>query len=93
MAEVRVKRVDPGSTKEKHRLRKLYATLCYYYPKYSLKDAQAMPARDLHLLITTAQKIEAKRMYDLTQIVASPHTKNGGGVKQLLNFFKDRMKD
>lgn len=72
--------------------RENYAMLCYYYPQYTLKDAQRIPARDLILLISTARKIEARKMYSLTQIVAAPHTNKGRGVKKLTEFYKKQSK-
>lgn len=68
--------------------RELYATVCYYYPQYTLKMVQDMAARDLNLLITTARRLEALKMYNLTQIVAAPHSKKGKGVSKLLEYFK-----
>lgn len=69
-------------------LREVYAELCYYYPQYTLKEAQELPARDVKLLLRVAQKQEAQRMFNLVQIVASPHTKGGKGVKKLSDFYK-----
>lgn len=68
--------------------RELYATVCYFYPQYKLKDIQEMPARDIQLLINTAQKYKSIDMYNLTNIAAAPHTKNGKGVKKLAEHFK-----
>lgn len=47
-----------------------------------------MPARDLSLLIGTAQKLEAIKMYNLTQAASAPHTNKGKGVKKLLDYYK-----
>lgn len=68
--------------------RELYATVCYYYPNYDLKKAQKLPARDINLLVKTAQKIEAMKFYNLTQIAAAPSSRKGKGVKKLLDHFK-----
>lgn len=87
MATVKAKRLSAVKGRNQTK-RELYATVCYYYAQYTLKDAQALPARDLNLLISTAQKIEAMRMHNLTQIAAAPHTKDGKGVKKLLDHFK-----
>lgn len=66
----------------------MYATLCYYFPQYTLADAAKLPFRDLQLLIKTAKRIEAGRMYNLTQIAAAPHTKKMQSVKKLSEHFK-----
>lgn len=68
--------------------RDLYATVCYYYPQYNLQQAQNLPGRDINLLIKTAQKMEAVKMYNLTQIVAAPNSHKGRSVKKLLDHFK-----
>lgn len=68
--------------------RETYAMVCYYYPAYTLKQVSRMPARDITLLIKTARKLEATRLYNLTQIVMAPHTKKGSAVKKLLDHFK-----
>jgi hypothetical protein len=68
--------------------REIYAEVCYYYPQYTLKDAQLLPARDIALLLVTAHRVEARNNYNLTQIAAAPHTKKGEGVKKLLDHFK-----
>lgn len=89
MARIEVKRVSAKA--EKLSKRELYATICWYYPQYSLKDAQGLPARDLNLLLKTAQKQEALTFLNLTQISAAPHTKNGQGVKSLMSRYKKAM--
>lgn len=61
---------------------------CYYYPAYKLDEVSRLPARDLYLLIKTAQKMEAIKMFNYTQIAAAPHTKKGTGVKKLAEHFK-----
>ena len=86
MATVKVKQVTrDGRGLSK---RELYATVCYYYPQYTLKQVQEMPARDIQLLINTARKLEAAQNYNLTQIVAAPHSKKGANVKKLLDHFE-----
>lgn len=85
MAEIQVARVQ--STKKDNK-RELYATVCYYYAQYTLQEVQKLPARDLYLLIRTAQKLEALKMYNLTNIAAAPHTKNGSAVKKIAEQFK-----
>lgn len=73
--------------------RDLYAMVCYFYPQYTLKEVPRIPAKNLILLIKTAQKMEAMKMYNLTQISAAPHTSKGRGVKTLLEHFKKMSKE
>lgn len=71
--------------------RELWATVCYYYPQYDLQSASQLPVRDIKLLLKVAEKLNAKDKYELVQIVASPHTKKGSGVKQLTDYFRKQM--
>lgn len=71
--------------------RGMWAMIAYYYPQYTLKEASQLSMRDINLLLKTARKINAEKMYNLTQIVASPHTKKGEGVKQLTKHFQGEM--
>lgn len=73
--------------------RTLYANVCFHYPQYTLQDVEAMPYRDVVLLLTTANKIEAARMYNFTMIASAPQSKNGKGVKTLMDYFKKILKD
>lgn len=68
--------------------RELYAEVCYFYPQYTLKEVAQLPARDVKLLLKVARRQEALRNFNLVQIVASPHTKKGMGVKKLSDYFK-----
>lgn len=74
---------------KKNEKRELYAEICYFYPQYTLQEASKLPARDLNLLLKVAHKQEAVKFYNLTQIVASPHTKKGKGVDTLSKHFKE----
>lgn len=82
----------PSSEKEPSN-RETWAAVCYYYPQYTLKEASELPARDIRLLLSTARKLEASRMFNLTQIAAAPHTKKGEGVKKLSQHFKELSRD
>lgn len=86
MAEIAVKKVQ--SKDRAYKKRDLYATVCYYYPQYTLQQVQKLPARDVQLLLEVAHRIQAQNMYTLTQIAAAPHSKGGKGVEKLLDHFK-----
>lgn len=68
------------------------ATLCYYYPQYTLAAARRLPFRDVQLLLKKARQLEAVRYANLTQIAAAPNSKKGKAVKDLLTKFKDMAK-
>lgn len=88
---VKVQQIEQDSNKLSKR--DLYARVAFYYPQYTLKQVQKLPSRDVKLLLTTANKIEAARMYNLTSIAAAPHSKKGKNVTSLLNHFKSIVND
>lgn len=77
-----------GKTQTKQEKREVYAEVAYYYPQYTLQEVASLPARDITLLLKTARRLRAMEMFNLIQIVASPHTKKGQGVKKLSDYFK-----
>lgn len=68
------------------------ATLCYFYPQYTLNSAKKLPYKDVKLLLTVARRQKAIEMMRLTEIAAAPHTKNMIGVKNLIKLFKGQTK-
>lgn len=80
---IKVQSVDKKLTK-----RELYATVCYFYPQYTLQQAAQLPARDLVLLLKVAQKQQASYLYNLTLISQAPHSKKQANVRKLLDHFK-----
>lgn len=71
--------------------RELWATICYYYPQYTLEEASRLSIRDIKLLLKIAEKLEAQKMLAFTQIAAAPHTKKGQGVKKLTDYYKKQI--
>lgn len=69
----------------------LLATLCYFYPQYTFREARALPYQHVKLLLKVARREEAIKYYNLTQISAAPHTKKGEGVKKLVRYFKKQI--
>lgn len=80
-----------GDNAKKPSKRRLWASVCYYYPQYTLEDAAKLSARDIRLLLSTAKRIEAEHNYNLVQIVTAPHTEKGKGVRDLSNYFQQEM--
>lgn len=71
--------------------RELWATICYYYPQYTLEEASRLSIRDIKLLLKIAEKLEAQKMLAFIQIAAAPHTKKGQGVKKLTDYYKKQI--
>lgn len=91
MAEIRVAKVTEDVKKSSKR--ELYAMVAYYYPQYTLKQASKLTARDTFLLLKVANKVEAMRNLNMTQIVAAPHSKKGNLVNQLIQHFNKIIKE
>ncbi len=90
MAEIKVTKLESASKLNK---RELYASIAYMYPQYTLKQVQALPARDVILLYDQARKLQAMNYINLVHIAAAPHTDKGKAVKSLLNEFQKILKD
>lgn len=86
MAEIKVKKVtanNKGISK-----REVYATVCYHFQQYKLTDVEALPYRDVQLLLKTAQREQAAFLHNLTLIAQAPHSKKQQNVKKLIEHFK-----
>ena len=66
--------------------RKLWATVCYYYPQYTLKEASELPYRDLVLLLNTARKLRASENITRLSIANSSH--DAKSTKRLMDKLK-----
>ena len=91
VGRVVAKPITREKNKKRGTNREIWATLCYYYPQYTLQSASQLPIRDIRLLIRVAEEKEAEKYYNLTQIAAAPHSKKGKGVKTLTEHFKKIM--
>jgi hypothetical protein len=88
---IQVKKLPSASYDSKSN-RELFATICYYFPQYTLVNVRQLPFRDVMLLLKTAHKMEAVKYKNLTQIAASPHSKKGEGVKKLMDHYSGIIK-
>lgn len=80
----------PSSKRETTAMQTL-ATLCYYYPQYTLSEARKLPHKYVKLLLKEARAQKAIEWHWLTLIAAAPHSNKGKGVKALLKALKDQM--
>lgn len=86
---IRMQKVEKAE--ERQDWRELLATLCFHYPQYTFAQARQLPYHRVQLLLKTANKVEATKFYNLTQIAAAPHSEKGKAVKQLLSNFEEIM--
>lgn len=92
MAVIQVQSVKKEVFKnKKNPNRKLWATVCYYYPQYTLKEASKLSYRDISLLLNTAKRLKASEYLRLLDISAAPHTEKGKGVKELRKILEKEI--
>lgn len=90
---IHVQKVPDSAAPKPASADEILATLCYYYPQYTFAAARRLAHKRVTLLIKTAQKMEAQKYYNLTQIAAAPHTKDGQGVKDLSELFQKQARN
>lgn len=67
------------------------ARFCFYFPQYTYAQARQMPFIRIRQMLRVVLTEQARQMFFLTQIAASPHIEKGRGVKKMLNYFKELM--
>jgi hypothetical protein len=66
----------------------LITRLCYFYPQYTLEEAEKLTNSQVTALLIQAEKQRAIQFYNLTLIAAAPHTKKGKLVDKLIKQYK-----
>lgn len=66
----------------------ILSKFCYYYPQYKYHEARKLPFKRITTMLNVAHKERAEMYFELVQIASAPHTKNGIGVKRLLDRYK-----
>lgn len=91
MAIIRAESVkDVYDKTPKQEADEICALLCYYYP-YTLSQARRMPAKDIRLMLSVAERqVYTDYLWKL-QIAVAPHTKKGSGVKKLSSQLRRRI--
>ena len=66
----------------------LLTRVCYFYPQYTLEMAEDLADSQVTALLLQAEKQRAIELYNMTLIVAAPHTKKGKLVDKLVKQYK-----
>lgn len=66
----------------------LLTRVCYFYPQYDLEAAKNLADSQVTALLMQAEKQRAIDLYNMTLIVAAPHTKKGSLVEKLIKQYK-----
>lgn len=90
---IKVAKVPEKKSSSNSTTLRVLATLCYYYPAYTLREARKLPYKHVVLMISQARRLQALEMYNLTQIAVAPHTKKFVGVKKLTKEFEKVAKN
>lgn len=91
--KIKVAKVSSKLLSESEEKIRINATLCYYYPSYTLRMASMLPHKHKVIMLNQARRLKAKDMHDLTQIAAAPHSNKGKGVKKLVKHFEKGVKN
>lgn len=67
----------------------ILTTFCLYYPAYTFRMAQNMPYRRVVYMVRQARRHEARRMIELTRIIAAPHTDKGKGIQKVIELYQE----
>ncbi len=66
----------------------LITRVCYFYPQYTLEEAEKLTNSQVVALLLQAEKQRAINFYNMTLIAAAPHTKKGKLVDKLIKQYK-----
>ena len=66
----------------------LITRVCYFYPQYTLKEAQELTNSQVTALLFQAEKQKAIEYYNQVLIAAAPHSKKGKLVEKLIKQYK-----
>lgn len=66
----------------------LITRVCYFYPQYTIEEAEKLTNAQVMALLLQAEKQRAIQFYNLTLIAAAPHTKKGKLVDKLIKQYK-----
>lgn len=70
----------------------ILARFCYYFPQYTFEQARRLPYKRVGQLLKAVDREYARKMIDLLNIVASPHTKNPKeAIGNLRDIFEQMM--
>ncbi len=66
----------------------LLTRVCYFYPQYTLEDAEKLTNTQVTALLIQAEKQRAIDYYNYTLIAAAPHSKKGKLIDKLIKQYK-----
>lgn len=85
MVKVKAKKIPVSLDDPEEMLHKFI----YHFPQYTLAQAQKLPYVRIKKMLTVARKEQALNLYNIAKIVFSQHTKEGKGMKKVLEELKN----
>lgn len=65
----------------------LLSRFCYHFPQYTYAQARKLPYKRVVKMLKIYRKEEARLMYQLAQILAASHSKDG--FKSISSYYKE----
>lgn len=87
MTEIKVQKIPQKSPSAKD-FEDLIARFCLFFPSYTFAQARRLPAMRIIQMLKVARREEARRMIELTQVIASPHAKGGKGPTKVIEYYQ-----
>ena len=66
----------------------LITRVCYFYPQYTLDEAEKLTDSQVTALLVQAERQRAIDLYNYTLIAAAPHSKKGKLVDKLIKQYR-----
>ena len=66
----------------------LLTRVCYFYPQYTLDEAEKLTDSQVTALLVQAERQRAIDLYNYTLIAAAPHSKKGKLVDKLIKQYR-----
>lgn len=79
---------EPVEEDDDYEVIDLLTRVCYFYPQYTLEDADRLTSQQVNALLAQAEKQRAIDLYNHTLINAAPHSKKGKLIKELVREYK-----
>ena len=67
----------------------IIARFCCYYPQYKFHEARKLPFMRIKQMLKVWEKDYARKMINLVEIISAPHTKNGSGIRKVIDKYKN----
>lgn len=92
MSEISVQKI-PKRELSKADYEDLLARFCFKFPQYTYSQAKNLPYVRVVKMLKSAERVRAKEMIELANIIAGPHTKHGEGTKKMIEYYQGILEE